>query len=90
MFASGIIDQFQGGKEVESKLKVLLNQINNEEDSRNAYDIHRRYEEIHPLTDCNGRTGRAIWAWLMLKDHYSFRLGFLHQWYYQSLDNGRR
>jgi len=77
---------FPGGKSIEEKLKVLLNQINNEEDSTNAYDIHCRYETLHPLTDGNGRTGRAIWAWLMLKDDYEFRLGFLHKWYYQSLD----
>ncbi len=78
-----------GGYEIQHKLQILLMSINDEKNSTHAFNLHCEYEKLHPLTDCNGRTGRALWGWLMLKDDYSFRLGFLHKWYYQSLDNLR-
>lgn len=46
------------------------------------FSIHTRYEGLHPFTDCNGRSGRMLWAWM----HRDLRLGFLHRWYYQSLE----
>lgn len=46
-----------------------------------AYDIHHRYEQLHPFTDGNGRSGRMLWMWMM----QDAPLGFLHHWYYQSL-----
>lgn len=55
------------------------------------YAVHVAYETLHPFTDGNGRSGRALWLWQMLerKDSY-WTLGFLHAWYYQSLSGGRR
>lgn len=59
------------------------------------YNIHRRYETLHPLTDCNGRSGRALWAWCMFQRVGPFEMdtvfqrGFLHTWYYQSLSEFR-
>ncbi len=47
-----------------------------------AFDTHIEYEHLHPFTDGNGRSGRALWAWQM----QSFPLGFLHTFYYQTLD----
>lgn len=47
------------------------------------FEAHKRYEEIHPFVDLNGRTGRAIWLWQMGGPG---SLGFLHSWYYQSLN----
>lgn len=52
------------------------------------FDTHRAYETLHPFTDGNGRSGRAIWLWMMLntgRDPYVLQRGFLHTWYYQSL-----
>ena len=56
------------------------------------YNVHRDYESLHPFTDGNGRSGRAIWAWQMLHAPVGTRairvglaLGFLHEFYYQAL-----
>ena len=53
---------------------------------------HHEYETLHPFTDGNGRSGRALWAWQMIREEIwpGIRLGFLHAWYYQSLDGGLR
>lgn len=47
-----------------------------------AYEAHRKYEKLHPFTDCNGRSGRMLWYWIMKG---KAPLGFLHTYYYQSL-----
>ena len=55
-----------------------------------VYDIHVGYETLHPFTDGNGRSGRALWLWQMLEDGDSlWTLGFLHAWYYQSLSRAQ-
>lgn len=48
------------------------------------YEAHVRYESLHPFTDGNGRSGRMLWYWMMKGNA---PLGFLHTWYYQSLDS---
>lgn len=54
------------------------------------YEVHLAYETLHPFTDGNGRSGRALWLWQMLEDGDPlWTLGFLHAWYYQSLSGGR-
>lgn len=71
-----------GGHEIRVRLHKLLT-------SRLLpYDQHVEYQHLHPFTDGNGRSGRALWLRLMLTrpDAASaMRLGFLHLYYYQSL-----
>ena len=69
-----------GGVNIEMELHKLLGDINFGLD---PYEAHRRYESLHPFTDGNGRSGRAIWLWQM--GPVALSLGFLHNFYYQTL-----
>lgn len=56
--------------------------------SATPYWTHRDYESLHPFTDGNGRSGRALWLWMHIKrgrDYLALHRGFLHTWYYESL-----
>jgi hypothetical protein len=72
-----------GGDIVVSKLSHLLKRIN--EDNITAYEAHTKYENLHPFTDGNGRSGRMLWLWQM--GSTGFELPFLHMFYYQTLEN---
>lgn len=73
----------RGGMKVVEELKSILDRANGQYDD--AYVTHVRYEHLHPFTDGNGRSGRMLWAW-QFRD---LRLGFLHRFYYQTLDAKR-
>lgn len=71
------------GPEIRVRLEGLLKQVHNREIS--PYDAHVYYEALHPFTDGNGRSGRALWAWMMR----DIPLGFLHKFYYQTLSQSQ-
>lgn len=56
------------------------------------YDVHVAYELLHPFTDGNGRSGRALWLWQHMQQGTDARpkaLGFLHTFYYEALSHAR-
>jgi Fic family protein len=74
-----------------SLIRSLLDNILKYMSDNDAYTTHIKYERLHPFMDVNGRSGRAIWAWQMSKENKDpFYLGFLHTFYYQTLEHSRR
>jgi hypothetical protein len=56
------------------------------------WHAHVCYETLHPYTDGNGRSGRAVWLWhmtLLGQQRQALAIGFLHNFYYQTLAASR-
>lgn len=74
----------RGNSRMAMAVADLLERINRQVIKPHA--AHVEYESLHPFTDGNGRSGRAIWVWQMWTHGYDLRLGFLHTYYYQTLE----
>lgn len=74
-----------GGSDLVNRLKDLLKDIQFPAHNKRPltpYEAHLKYETLHPYTDCNGRSGRMLWYWMMKGNA---PLNFLHTFYYQCL-----
>lgn len=71
-----------GGPIVQSSISNILQAVNGK---ASPYLTHHRYETLHPFMDGNGRSGRVLWAWMMLDQDQHISRGFLHEFYYQAL-----
>lgn len=76
----------RGCPEIRTSLDTLLARVMEGADLYHPWQAHIDYETLHPFTDGNGRSGRAIWLWQMQTAPF----GFLHQFYYQTLSGVRK
>ena len=74
----------RGGPGIGYALQDLLDKANDQ--SIEPWAAHVEYERIHPFTDGNGRSGRALYFW-MHADIRVLQYGFLHWFYYETLRN---
>ena len=72
----------EGGPAIEAGLNALLHCVSE------PWKAHCAYEDLHPFTDGNGRSGRVFWLRLM-GGIEAAPLGFLHHFYYQTLSQRR-
>lgn len=79
-----------GGPNIVRRLQVLCRRANKCGSEYEAWKLHVDFEMLYPYLDGNGRTGRALWAWMMRGiGHDPFALPFLHRFYYQTLSAQR-
>ena len=76
----------KGGPWIFHSAKSLVDIAKDNLTPESAYRNHREYEHLHPFMDGNGRSGRLLW-YLQMREKAP--IGFLQQWYYQSLEFGR-
>ena len=68
------------GPKLMSRLQDLLDRVNRKQ--VRPHQAHVEYENLHPFSDGNGRSGRALWLWMRQGDA---PVGFLRQFYYDTL-----
>lgn len=73
----------RGGSEIVTDLKDLLIAVQTKKLS--PFETYMNYETLHPFQDGNGRSGRALWAWRLLRSEtpHWFEWGFYRSFHYQ-------
>lgn len=84
-----------GGPTVLDELRLICGLCNGPPTAPGGADaspwaVHAAFVGLSPFMGGNGLTGRTLWAWRMLRTGQDpFTLGFLHQFYYQTLGRAR-
>lgn len=78
------------GPAINKQLKEILEYVNTEnQDYNNPVWVYQDYEQLHPFTDGNGRSGRVLWLYTSLRNSHWKELAstqlFLHTYHYQTL-----
>lgn len=75
----------RGGPVIRERLAGIVTIVNRELAS--PWFVHVDYLKLHPFTDGNGRSSRALWAWQTRRRGLDpFSRSFLHNFYYQTLE----
>lgn len=72
-----------GGPDIRVRLRKLLRNAKNS----TPFHTYCSFENLHPFTDGNGRSGRALWL-RMMGGPDRVPLGFLRHFHYQALEAG--
>jgi len=77
--------------EIKPKMKSLIKLLKKVKNYNDCWDFHHEFEIIHPFIDGNGRTGRLILNWLLLKNGFDFEIiKYKNRFdYYNSINNYR-
>lgn len=67
---------------VPKQMKTFIRQL----PLMDSWTAYNEFESIHPFQDFNGRMGRLVWLWKALKEGYDYKLSFLQDYHYQTLD----
>lgn len=59
---------------IKIKMQDLVKMIKKVKVYQDCWDVHNEFEVIHPFVDGNGRTGRLILNWLLLKNNFKFEV----------------
>lgn len=73
-----------GGREIVRATRAILDEV---EAGMDPWRVYCEFQNLHPFTDCNGRTGRALWAWQMVRRGHALERGFLAEFHYQALSS---
>lgn len=57
---------------IRQEMKQLIKLINKCKTIEHCWNCHHEFEVIHPFVDGNGRTGRLMLNWLLLKNKHKF------------------
>lgn len=74
--SDGTIHEYCPPEQVDSEIENLLRLYNEYSDDDNCHPLllaawlHHRFEQIHPFQDGNGRVGRAILTWHLVKNGF--------------------
>ena len=74
-----------GGEQVRVAILALIDRIKGDKRSRRiaGFDYYWQYLHLHPFTDGNGRSARALW--LKIAGYPQENKSFLEEFHYQSL-----